>query len=206
MTLVSECRGGVRLVSGSVRQCQAILTVPTCVQCQWCQSCQDRASEKGPRGQFGPTRSPDVNECSHRVVWVIWPSDNTQFTLGVPGANRSAWSLFIGPVLTPLTPLTLCTRGQKQCQYSLTLPDTIVRHRPDTSTPVSIDTALTPLDAPTLRHCRAQRGWVAVSRQKSEDERHGAQEDATRWPLHALAVCWLTDQRANIKTGKASNV
>ena len=125
LTLVSECRGGVRLVSGSVRQCQAILTVPTCVQCQWCQSCQDRASEKGPRGQFGPTRSPDVNECSHRVVWVIWPCDNTQFTLGISWGRTVHVVPFhwpIGPVLPPLTPLTLYTHGQ--CQYGLWLDTT----------------------------------------------------------------------------------
>ena len=34
-------------------------------------------SETGPRGQFGPRRSPDANESSHRVVWVLWPCYNT---------------------------------------------------------------------------------------------------------------------------------
>ena len=55
---------------------------------------------------------------------------------GAPGAELSTWSLFIGPVLTPLTPLTRYTHGQ--CQYGLTLPDTDV----EVSGRVSIDTGV----------------------------------------------------------------
>ena len=70
---------------------------------------------------------------------LIWPCDKINSLWGSHGAKLSTWSLFIGPVLTPLTPLTpltLCTHGQ--FKYGLTLSDNGV----GVSGRVSIDTGV----------------------------------------------------------------
>ena len=121
---------------------------------------------------------------------------------GSPGAELSTWSLFIGPVLTPLTPLTRYTHGQ--CQYGLTLPDTTQtpprptlrhqcqltppRHRPDTQ---------------TLRHCTggstttpplcvlymAKSSMMCCMR---HDHPHCEKTRRPPWPFWARRRAWLS--------------
>ena len=89
-----RCRGGVNCDTGvGVSEwcrtwCRAVSSHLDTARSYISSVVSERRSEKGPCGQFGPRSTPDVNvECSHRVVWVLWPCDNTQFTLGRLGIS-----------------------------------------------------------------------------------------------------------------------
>ena len=101
-----RCRGGVGAVSidtgvgvsgwcqTSVRQCQAILTVPTCVQCQWCVVSMVFGVKTGPvKRDHVDSSAPGDPQMQMSVpiglCGAYGACDNTQFTLGISCRGRA---------------------------------------------------------------------------------------------------------------------